>query len=210
MLLRIPRPEGCEIEARKTLRQHQRMVVEIGLFTGNPPRELRALLERDVAVAEKVRFRYADLLQGRPHRRPGPLSHADDADGLALNQRNLETAAGFGTVACRYDAGRKPSGRTAADDADRSNRTHHGLFSHQIAAPCNSANDLLNYRNMARHAADVDGKFPGARQPARPEIQVLKIRTRRGSPTSTCVRYLPHRGTGSGNKRTSKYPGWSD
>src|SRR5262249_51647079 len=50
VLVRIFRPEGREIQAGETFRQHQRMIVEIGLVTGHPTRELGALLERGVAL----------------------------------------------------------------------------------------------------------------------------------------------------------------
>jgi hypothetical protein len=128
MLIRILRPEGCEIEARKSFRQHQRVIIEIRLSTGDPTREFRPLLERDIALAKKGRLRDAHLFQGGAHCRPGTLAYADDADGLAFNQCYLQTAAGVGGVAGRDNACREPSGRAATDNANRSNRPYHALF----------------------------------------------------------------------------------
>jgi hypothetical protein len=66
-------------------------------------------------------------------------------------------------MACRNDAGRKPSGRAAADDANRSNRTRHGLISTTELPPIALGRTaMLHNTSMARHEADVEGFFPGA------------------------------------------------
>src|ERR1700734_2412487 len=93
VLFRVLRPEGCEIETWKTLGKHQRVIVKVILLTRNPARELRPLLERGVAFAKKVRFRNTHLFQGRSHRRPGPFTYTDDADGLTFDQRDPQTTA---------------------------------------------------------------------------------------------------------------------
>src|SRR6202034_2311870 len=125
VLISILRPEGCEIETWKTLGKHQRMIVEVILLTRHPARELRALLERGVALAKKVRFRNAHLFQGGSHRRPGPFTYTDDADGLTFDQGDPQATARVRAMPGRDDAGGEPSGGTAANDADRSNRTYH-------------------------------------------------------------------------------------
>src|SRR5262249_42586951 len=64
-------PVRHQVELRESLRKHERVVVGVILGAGRPARELTALLEGRIALAEELRFRYTHPLQRCAHRWPG-------------------------------------------------------------------------------------------------------------------------------------------
>jgi hypothetical protein len=122
---RMPLPARDEVGIEVALRQHERVVVVVVVAAFAPAHELRALLERGVALADEVGFADAGAAQRVAHGRPRALAHADRRDLGRFDQRHLQAAAGGGVVLGREHGGGEPAGGTAAEDHHVPDRVSH-------------------------------------------------------------------------------------
>ena len=118
---RILQPIRREIPFFVTRRQRKWMVVGIRVAAVHPLQELRSLLERRIAGAQKIGFRDPDLPQRGTNRRPGTLAHADGRLLLRLDETNFNAGIAARRIARRQHSGGNPAGGTPAD-----NQNFHG------------------------------------------------------------------------------------
>ena len=71
-------PVRHEVQLRKALRKHQRVIIEVIRGAGRPTGESRALFERRIALPEEFRLGHADARERAAQGRPGSFTHADD------------------------------------------------------------------------------------------------------------------------------------
>ena len=115
-------PVRPQVTLTESLRQHERMIVEVVGVAGYPACEFSALFKTGVAFANKIGFSDSQFDQGVTHGWPGAFTHANRWNIWGFNQHHLYRMMGFSGVFSRNATRGQPAGCAAANDYHFANR----------------------------------------------------------------------------------------